>query len=159
VRYRGGVCGVYIVWGYFDGWHFNFHVVYSVGVGYFIEKKAYVVIRKSNVALTVREICVLINGVDMGYCRNVDGNGAHCRYAYHRTDAENGYELKIPKCRYKYTDVSKILKMMSKNGKIKRIRLILRDRLSKWGFDRFVLYYIDDDQLYKRIKTKPLYEY
>jgi len=115
------------------------------------------VVRDSPVALTTREVCVLLNGVSPEYCQNVDGRGGHCRWAYHRGDGfDNGYHLAVPPCRYRYVDVAKTLKTLAERGDVKRATVVLRDRQSRWGFDRFVINYVREGQLYAKLRRNPL---
>jgi len=114
------------------------------------------VVRDSPVALTTREVCVTINGVSKTYCQNVDGRGGHCRWAFARPDATPSYHLVVPPCRYRYPDVIATLKLLAERGDVKRVRVLMRDRESKWGYEYHVLNYVREGQLYARLGRRPL---
>jgi|GEM_PF-3242297 len=117
----------------------------------------YEIVRCSQVALTTREICCLLNGVDKSYCLNVDGKGSRCIWWFRRPRHEKQrIKLAKPICRYNPLSLYRHLNYLVKLGLVKRIELYLRDPLSTWGKDRHVLYYTTEEQLYKRFKSKPL---
>ena len=43
-----------------------------------VASKIYMLIKSASEALTTREICCILNGVDRDYCLNVDGRGGRC---------------------------------------------------------------------------------
>jgi len=114
------------------------------------------VVRDSPVALTTREVCVLLNGVSKAYCMDVDGRGGHCRWAFSRPDAKPSYHLVAPPCRFRYPDVIAALKLLAERGDVKRARVLMRDPLSRWGYEYHVLNYTREGQLYARLGRQPL---
>jgi len=114
------------------------------------------VIRNSQIALTTREVCTLVNGVAKDYCKNVDGNGGHCKWAFSRSDGKPTYNLVVPPCRYRYVDVIKVIKLLEKRGDIRRVKVIMRDHDSKWGYEYYKLNFVNDEQLYMRLGRIPL---
>ena len=115
------------------------------------------IIYSSPEALTTREICCKLNNVPRDYCYNVDGEGGRCVFWYRRPKHESQkIKLVRPKCRYRPSALYQILKMLVSRGLVKKYVIYLRDELSTWGYDKHVLYYVTEDQLRARLKSKPL---
>ena len=113
------------------------------------------VVRSSDEALTTREICCAINNVSKDYCLNVDGRGGRCIWWYRRPKHETQrIRLAKPRCRVTPIAVMRYLNRMTKMGILKRWEGYLPDRLSRWGYDRYVLYYERDTQLRKRLSRE-----
>ena len=118
------------------------------------------VVRCSPVALTTREICCALNGKRRGYCLNVDGGGGRCVYWFRRPSHEpQRIRLVRPDCRFSPLALYRYLKELVSRGLVKRYEIYLRDELSTWGYDRHVLYYVTEDQLRRRLKSKSLLEF
>ena len=118
------------------------------------------VVRSSEKALSTREICCLLNGKSRDYCLNVDGSGGRCMYWFRRPKHESQrIRLVKPDCRTSPLKIMKALRFMVEKGLLKRSTYYLRDRLSKWGYDRHVLYYVSEKQLERRFQTKNLFNY
>ena len=119
-----------------------------------LERKVLEIVKKSEIALTIREICCLVNNKPFSYCMNIDGKGTRCIWWYRRPLHEREtYTCKLgyPNCRYNAIRVIQIVNKLVKEGKLKKKLEHLRDNLSKWGRDNFKLIYINDDQLRKRL--------
>lgn len=52
-----------------------------------------------------------------------------------------------------------VLNELVRRGLVRRYVLYLRDELSSWGYDRYVLYYVSEEQLRRRLKTRSLLEF
>ena len=113
------------------------------------------IIKKSDKALYVREICSIVNG--RTDCRNVNGKG-RCFYCYKRGDHEVKGLVK-PNCKYPYTTILAVIRKLEKEKRIKTPFMILRDELSTWRSDRFKLCYITEEQLRARYKSCSLEEW
>jgi len=117
-------------------------------------------VRSSDEALTTREICCTLNNKPKDYCMNIDGRGARCVWWYRRPRHEScRIRLAKPDCRIRPLDLYPYLKILVERGLLKRWEGYLPDRLSRWGYDRHVLYYVSEDQLEKRLAKeigKPL---
>ena len=113
------------------------------------------VLRSSDTALTTREICCAINGRPRDYCLNVDGNGARCVWWFRRPRHEKQrIRLVKPVCRVRSLDLYPYLKVLVERGIVKRWEGYLPDPLSVWGYDRHVLYYVNEEQLRKRLEKE-----
>ena len=124
---------------------------------YRVALRVSVVVGSSQAALTTREICCLLNGVDRGYCMNVDGRGGRCVWWYRRPKRERQrVRLVKPNCKINPLRLYRVLDELVERGGLKRVELYLKDPLSVWGRDRHVLYYKREEQLHSRLKTKPL---
>jgi len=121
------------------------------------------VIMGSDVALTTREICCALNGKPKDYCMNVDGKGSRCVWWYRRPKHESQrIRLAKPDCRIRPIELYPYLKRLVSMGVIKRWEGYLPDKYSTWGYDRHVLYFAREDQLYKRLSMevgRPLQSY
>jgi len=114
-------------------------------------------VKSSRVALTTREICCALNGKPRDYCLNVDSEGSRCIWWYRRPKHEKQkIKLVKPNCKVNPLSLYRDLEVLVKSGLLKRMELYLRNPLSTWGRDRHVLYYVDEEQLHNRLKTKPL---
>ena len=111
------------------------------------------IIRSSDKALYVREICSQLN--NRWDCNNLNGQGQRCFYCYKRGDAESKNLVKPP-CQINYLTVLKAVKVLEREGKIKTALTTLKDDLSTWRSDRFRLCYIDEAQLRKRFNCLSL---
>ena len=117
----------------------------------------YRIVKESEYALTTREICVKVNGVSKDYCLNTDGKGCRCFWWFRRPEHEpQRIRLCIPKCKVDPRRLYRILNKLVSHNLIKRYKVYLRDELSTWGYDKHVLYYVSEDQLRSRLKTKSL---
>ncbi|RLE90747.1 MAG: hypothetical protein DRN04_14425 [Thermoprotei archaeon] len=114
-------------------------------------------VKRSEEALTVREICCLINGKDPDYCINVDGEGSRCLYFYRRPKHES-QRIKLVRldCKTPATTVIRAVNRLAEKGLIKKKIFRLRDPLSTWNRDNFRLVYVDENQIRKRLKSKIL---
>jgi len=120
----------------------------------FLKLKILEIVKNSPHALTIREICCLLNEKPFNYCMNIDGNGTRCIWWYRRPLHEREtYTCKLgyPNCRYNALRVIQLVNELVKEGKLKKKLEHLRDDLSKWGRDNFKLIYVSDEQLRKRI--------
>ena len=112
-------------------------------------------VSSSEVALTTREICCALNNKPKDYCLNIDGNGGRCIWWYRRPRHES-QRIRLVK---PTLELYPYLRLLVEKGLLKRWEGYLPDRLSKWGYDRHVLYYVSEDQLEKRLAKelgKPL---
>jgi len=109
------------------------------------------VVYTSSQALTVREVCCVVNGRSFDFCRNIDGRGSRCFYCY-KSDHDLTYKLVEPKCRWSYKEVLHTVKALEREGKLKTRKTKLPDKLSPWGKDYFVLVYVRPSQLEARLR-------
>ena len=113
------------------------------------------ILRSSETALTTREICCILNGKSKDYCLDVDGKGARCLWWYRRPSHEaQKIRLVKPDCRIDPRRLYTVLKELLEQGLIRRKRIYLRDNLGTWGYDRHILYYVDDSQLELRLRKE-----
>ena len=104
---------------------------------------------------TTREICCILNGKNREYCLNVDGKGARCLWWYRRPSHESQrIRLVKPDCKINPRRLFSILKELQDQGLVKRKRIYLRDNLSVWGYDRHILWYVNDEQLEHRLQNE-----
>jgi len=91
---------------------------------------------------------------------NVDGRGSRCIYWYRRPKHEaQRIRLAKPRCSIDPRRLYPVLNKLVKLGLIKRKELYMRDELSVWGMDRYILYYVSEDQISRRLKIAPLTQY
>ena len=113
----------------------------------------------SGVALTTREVCYVLNGVSRGYCLDVDGEGGRCVWWFKGSRHESQrVRLVKPGCRVSPLRLFSVLNELVRRGLVRRYVLYLRDEFSSWGYDRHVLYYVSEEQLRRRLKTRSLLE-
>ena len=125
-----------------------------------LELKILKTVCSSPVALTIREICCAINGINRDFCMNVDGRGGRCKWFYRRPRHEKqAIRLVKPPCRFRAIDVISSVNELARMRLIKRVDTYLRDRLSAWGMDRHVLVFIDEQQLRNRTGCQDLLSY
>ena len=118
------------------------------------------VVSSSEVALTVREVCCLINGKSVNYCQNVDGCGGRCIWFYRRPKHESQrIRLVKPNCTYTALQVMRVISQLVKEGKLKRVEVHLRDELSTWNHDKFKLIYVNEEQLRKRLGVRTILDF
>jgi len=103
------------------------------------------ILKKSDLALYVREICAILNEkpIDGSYCRSVDGNGKRCVWAYRRGDYGKKFKdyvknLERPDCKHSYLAVLKAIGKLERRRLIKTTLAVLRDELSTLVVTGFV---------------------
>ena len=118
------------------------------------------IVYSSHVALTIREICCILNNKPFNYCYNVDGNGGRCVWFYRRPRHEaQRIRLVKPECKVTALRVIQLVNTPVCERKLKKHVVHLRDPLSTWGHDNFRLVYIREEQLRNRLKTKNILDY
>ena len=125
-----------------------------------LKLKVLKIVRSSERALTVREICCAVNNVDKDFCMNIDGRGGRCVWFYRRPKHEKqAIRLVKPPCKHRAIEVIIAVNKLVKEGLLRRSEVFLLDRLSTWGMDRHVLIYSCEKQLTARFNSHTLYRF
>jgi len=126
----------------------------------YLERLVFEAVQCSGVALSVREICVLLNKKTLDYCLNVDGQGSRCAFFYRRPRHESQkIRLARPSCRINALRVIEAVNSLVKRGLLRKVVVHLRDELSSWNHDNFRLVYVNEKQLRRRLKTVSLLKF